>query len=149
MMPAAFALLENLPLTPNGKLDRRSLPAPGVWRPELGVTYAAPETEVEQTIATVWQQVLRLEKVGMHDNFFDLGGHSLLLVQVHSKLQEVLTTPISMVELFKYPTISALAKSVSQESSAASSFQQSHDRAKKQKEAINKQKQRRQAGKEK
>jgi amino acid adenylation domain-containing protein len=110
MLPAAFVGMDALPLTPNGKVDRRALPAPEGLRPELEANYVAPRTEVERTIATVWQQVLLTEKVGLYDNFFDLGGHSLLLIQVHSKLQEFFGKDISVLDMFKYPTIEVLTK---------------------------------------
>lgn len=105
----------------------------------------APQTELELSIATVWQEVLHLKQVGLDDNFFDLGGHSLRMAQTHSKLREVLNTDVSMVDLFKYPTVSSLAKYLSQEPSQESSLQSSRDRAKKQKEAMNRQKQRMQS----
>jgi acyl carrier protein len=114
MVPSAFVPLEALPLTPNGKVDRRALPAPEGLRPELEAAYVAPRTEVERTIATVWQEVLRLEKVGLHDNFFDLGGHSLLLVQVYSKLQGVFSNALSIIDMFKYSTVEALATYLTQ-----------------------------------
>ncbi|MBV9787774.1 MAG: amino acid adenylation domain-containing protein, partial [Chloroflexi bacterium] len=78
MIPAAFVVLDALPLTPNGKVDLRALPAPTDDRPELTPTYLAPRSGVERQIADVWQAALKLERVGIHDNFFDLGGHSLL-----------------------------------------------------------------------
>ncbi|MFN6571978.1 amino acid adenylation domain-containing protein [Dendronalium sp. ChiSLP03b] len=109
MMPGAFVLLEALPLTANGKVDRKALPAPDTARPELTAAYQPPQTEVEQTIAQIWQTVLQVENVGIHDNFFELGGHSLLLVQVHSKLREVFTRDLSVLDLFRYPTINSLA----------------------------------------
>jgi len=109
MIPSAFVMLEALPLLPSGKLDRRALPAVEGLRPALEASFVAPGTEVERTIAAVWQEVLRLEKVGLHDNFFDLGGHSLLLIQVNSRLREALNRNLSMVAMFQYPTISALA----------------------------------------
>jgi len=108
MVPAVFVILEALPLTPNGKIDRKALPTPDTMRPELEAVYQPPETEVDQTIADIWQKVLQLENVGIHDNFFEIGGHSLLLVQVHSKLLEVLQTDLSILDLFKYPTINSL-----------------------------------------
>lgn len=145
MVPSSFVFLNALPLTPNGKVDRKALPAPCVLRPELEATYVAPQTALEQTIATVWQQVLHIKSVGLHDSFFDLGGHSLRMAQIHSKLREVLNTDVSMVDLFKYPTVSSLAKYLSQEPSQDSSLQSSRDRAKKQKEAMNRQKQRMQS----
>jgi amino acid adenylation domain-containing protein len=110
MTPSAFVTLNSLPLTPNGKVDRRALPSPEGLRADLAAAYVAPRTELEQMIATVWQEVLRVEKVGIHDNFFDLGGHSLLVVQVHRKLQEILQRNFLMTEMFKYPTISSLVE---------------------------------------
>jgi amino acid adenylation domain-containing protein len=109
MVPAAFVMLEALPLTPNGKVDRKALPAPDTARPELEAVYQPPQTEVEQTIADIWQKLLQLEDVGIHDNFFELGGHSLLLVQVHSKLREAFKRDLSVLDLFRYPTINSLA----------------------------------------
>jgi amino acid adenylation domain-containing protein len=108
MVPTAFIILEALPLTPNGKVDRKALPR-AEMRPELEVAYVMPQTEVEQSIASVWQKALNLEKIGIHDNFFEIGGHSLLLVTVHSQLREIFKTDLSTLDLFRYPTISSLA----------------------------------------
>jgi amino acid adenylation domain-containing protein len=141
MVPSSFVFLNHLPLTPNGKVDRKALPAPDAINLQLETTYIPPQTEIEQSIATVWQQVLHLEKVGVDDNFFDLGGHSLLMAQAHSKLCEVVDRNVSIMEMFKYPTISSLAKYLSEESEEKSSVGQSRDRVNKQKEAINRQKQ--------
>ncbi len=108
MVPSAFVLLERLPITPNGKVDRRALPAP----PEEGgaaAGQAAPESAVEERIAAVWREVLGVERVGVTDNFFDVGGHSLLLVRLHSRLQEVLGREISLMELFSHPSIRSQA----------------------------------------
>ena len=110
MTPAALVVLEALPLTPNGKLDRRALPEPEGLRPELETLYLAPRTALEQTIAAVWREVLGLDKVGLQDNFFDVGGHSLLMIEVHALLRERLGRDIAVVELFQYPTIGALAE---------------------------------------
>ncbi|MEH2042432.1 non-ribosomal peptide synthetase [Nostoc sp.] len=122
MMPSAFVMLEALPLTPNGKVDRKALPAPDTLRPELEVLYQPPQTEVEKTIANIWQEVLNVEDIGIHDNFFELGGHSLLLVQVHSKLQKIFERDFLLVEMFQYPTVNHLARYVSQESTEETSF---------------------------
>ena len=113
MTPSAFVFLEQLPLTPNTKVDRAALPAPDISRPALQSAYAVPRTELEARIAAIWQEVLRLDKVGTDDNFFDLGGHSLLLAQVHHRLAGVLDRPIAMLDLFKHPTIRTFAKHVS------------------------------------
>lgn len=127
MVPSAFVKLKALPLTPNGKIDRLSLPAPEQARPELEENFVAPSTEVEQTIATLWQEILHVEKVGINDNFFELGGHSLLLVQVHSKLQGVFNGDVSITDLFKYPTISLLANYLSQHQTEKPEFEEIHN----------------------
>ena len=129
MMPAAFVRLEALPLTTNGKVDRQSLPSPGNLRPELETAYVAPRNELEQTITALWQNVLKVEKIGVHDNFFDLGGHSLLLAEAHAKLKTVIREDFPMVAMFQFPTISSLANHLSQDQANAPSFQQSRDRA--------------------
>ena len=110
MVPAAFVLLDALPLTPNGKVDRRVLPAPGEVAPELERAYVAPATALEQTVAEVWREALGTGAVGVHDNFFDLGGHSLLLAQVQAGLREALRRDVRIVELFEHPTVASLAR---------------------------------------
>jgi amino acid adenylation domain-containing protein len=130
MVPSAFVILNTLPLTPNGKVNRRALPQPEGLRPDMEVDYVMPRTEAEQIIATVWREVLQVDRVGTHDNFFDLGGNSLQLIQVHSKLQSLFKRDLSLVELFKYPTVSGLAGYLSQgESEQPSSHRQVHARA--------------------
>lgn len=120
MLPSAYVLLESLPLTPNGKLDRCALPIPESSRPELAIDLVLPQSDVEQIIAQVWQEVLQLDIVGINDNFFDLGGNSLLLLQSCSKLTEILGRELSTVELFQYPTIWALAQHLSQTNTESS-----------------------------
>jgi amino acid adenylation domain-containing protein len=115
MMPSSMILLDSLPLTPNGKLDRRALPAPGHDRPEMAESFAPPQTGIEKIVAGVWQEVLGVERVGLHDNFFDLGGHSLLLVQLHAKLRKTFPTELSIIDLFSLPTVSSLVSSLSKE----------------------------------
>jgi amino acid adenylation domain-containing protein len=115
MIPAAFMALKTLPLTPNGKIDRAALPAPEGWRPELGQAYLEPRSQLEQGMAAIWREVLGLEKVGIHDSFFDLGGHSLLVVKVHRLMRERLGRELSLVDLFKYPTIHDLAAHLADE----------------------------------
>src|SRR5262249_25853815 len=134
MIPSAFVLLDTLPLLPNGKVNRPALPAPNTTRPELESRYVAPRTEVERTITSVWQEVLGLEEVGVHDNFFDLGGHSLLMARLHSRLREVLPTELSMIDLFRYPTIDSLAGFLSEGPSAWHSLPNIHNRVANEKE---------------
>jgi acyl carrier protein len=106
MVPSAFVFLEALPVTPNGKTDRAALPEPRREADDL----AEPRNEVEDAVAAVWRDVLGLERVGVHDNFFELGGHSLLLAQVHERLRESLALQIPIVDLFRFPTVAALAE---------------------------------------
>ncbi len=108
MLPAAFVPLAALPITASGKLDRAALPAPE-GRRAGAAEFVAPRSEVERAVAGVWQEVLGVERVGANDSFFDLGGHSLLLVEVQSKLRERLGEEVALLDLFKYPSVGALA----------------------------------------
>jgi amino acid adenylation domain-containing protein len=110
MIPAAYVALAALPCTPNGKLDYAALPVLDGVRPELAGAYKAPETELERAITLAWEEVLGLGKIGMHDNFFDLGGNSLLLAQLHRRLQAELRKEIPIVEMFHHPTVDALVQ---------------------------------------
>jgi amino acid adenylation domain-containing protein len=138
MMPSAFVLLDSLPRKPNGKVDRQALPEPKRQSLETGQTYHAPQTEVERVITAVWQEILRIEKVGTNENFFDLGGHSLLMVRVHSKLGQLLHKELSIVDMFRYPTVGSLGKYLSQKQ-AQTPFQHVLDRASRQKQAFERQ----------
>ena len=140
MVPAAFVPLETLPLTPNGKVNRRALPAPESER-QSEEAYVAPQNELEKIIAGIWQELLQVEKVGVHDNFFDLGGHSLLIVQAHSRLHEVVDRELSLTDMFRYPTIEKLTKYLTQEQNEELSLEKIHDRARKQKETFIRQRQ--------
>ena len=109
MVPAAYVRMERLPLTPNGKLDRKALPAPE--QNAYAVRgYEAPVGEMETKLAEVWAEVLKLEKVGRHDNFFDLGGHSLLAVRVVSRLQQVWSVEVAIRDLFAHADLADLAR---------------------------------------
>jgi hypothetical protein len=88
MIPSVFVRLDALPLTPNGKVDRGALPVPDQVRPELDETHVAPRTPLESLIAGIWQNVLEVDRVGVYDNFFDLGGSSLLSLQVVARLEK-------------------------------------------------------------
>ncbi|HEV2704610.1 MAG TPA: amino acid adenylation domain-containing protein [Pyrinomonadaceae bacterium] len=108
MMPSAFVLLDALPLTPNGKLDRRALPPPGTARPELREEYVAPATPTEELLADIWKQVLGIERVGTHDNFFALGGDSILSIQIIARANQA-GLRLTPQHLFQNQTIAALA----------------------------------------
>ncbi len=109
MMPAAFVRLESLPLSSHGKLDRRALPDPSPGQLDPVAEYVAPRSPLEETLARVWAQVLELERVGVHDNFFDLGGHSLQSVQLVARLTAALDRPVSIKTVFEAPTVAAMA----------------------------------------
>jgi acyl carrier protein len=109
MIPATFVLLEAMPLTAHGKVNRHALPTPPAFHEESGATPMKPHTTLEQTIAAIWQEVLHINEISIYDNFFDLGGHSLLVVLMGSKLQETLEIDISILDLFDHPTINSLA----------------------------------------
>jgi aryl carrier-like protein len=129
MIPAAFVTLDALPLSPNGKLDLRALPEPDGVRQASAATYVAPQSDIEQQIATVWRAALGVDTVGVHDNFFELGGHSLLLIQVHRQLRETIAPNLSVVELFQYPTISALVRHLASDQPASPAPEQAETRA--------------------
>jgi len=135
MLPSTFVMLDTLPLTPNGKVDRRGLPAPEGHRPDLKAAFVDPGDGVEQTIAAIWQEVLSVAKTGANDNFFDLGGHSLHVVQVQAKLRERLGIDIPVLRLFQYPTIRSLARSLSQETTEEPFARKIHDRGQRQRAA--------------
>ncbi|HHO58977.1 MAG TPA: methyltransferase domain-containing protein, partial [Thiotrichales bacterium] len=109
MLPSVFVILDAMPLNPNGKVDRKALPVPGDVRASLGTEYTAPRSATEQALTEIWAEVLKLERVGIHDNFFDLGGHSLMATQVVSRVQERLNADMPLSEMFGYPTVAELA----------------------------------------
>jgi hypothetical protein len=113
MVPAAYVRLESMPLTPNGKLDRKALPVPeGDAYAVQG--YEAPQGETEILVATIWAELLQLERVGRHDNFFALGGHSLLAVRVITRVRQMLGAEAAIGDLFRYPVLAEYARCVSQ-----------------------------------
>jgi amino acid adenylation domain-containing protein len=132
MVPSTFVTLDALPLNSSGKVDRRALPPPAQIRPQNEEGFLLPRNAAEKGIATIWQDVLGVEEVGVFDNFFDLGGHSLLLVQVHARLQEKFDSSLAIVSLFAYPTIESLAKYLTEGRSASESLQQIEGRLERQ-----------------
>jgi aryl carrier-like protein len=128
MVPTTIIVLEALPRTPNGKIDRKALPEPGREAPLTATAFVAPETELEKTISSVWQELLHLERVGKHDNFFDLGANSLLMVQANSRLRTALHRELSLVDLFRYPTVNALAAHLNQTGDEGAALRQSQER---------------------
>jgi amino acid adenylation domain-containing protein len=111
MIPGAFVRLAQMPLTPNRKLDRKALPAPD-GAALMSRVFEPPEGEAEQAIARIWQDLLKLERVGRHDHFFDLGGHSLLLVMLMTRIREQFLIDVPVRDLFARPVLSSLAEYV-------------------------------------
>jgi acyl carrier protein len=113
MVPSACVFLEEMPLTNNGKIDRKALLQLGAPNFAESIETAragnSPTNEIEYVIARVWQEALGLPAVGMDQNFFDLGAHSLTVAEVHAKLQEALAREIPLLDLFQFTTVSALA----------------------------------------
>jgi acyl carrier protein len=118
MVPAIYVSLQQMPLTPNGKIDRKALPAPQGSRVKGEGEFVAPKGNVEQSVAAIWKDILHVEQIGVDDNFFDFGGHSLQVVQVQNRLREVLGIDVPVLKLFQFPTIRALAKFIGEQSSA-------------------------------
>jgi amino acid adenylation domain-containing protein len=114
MVPSTFVLLEALPLTANGKVNKRALPAPDTARPELNEAFVAPRTPEEKVLAEIWTQVLGIEQVGIHDNFFALGGDSIRSIQIRSRAEKQ-GLNFSLQQLFQYQTIYELAQNLTTE----------------------------------
>jgi acyl carrier protein len=110
MVPSAIVLLDALPLTPNGKVDTAALPAPEAIAREHAVV--APRNPMEQALADIWRQVLRIEQLGVEDNFFDLGGHSLLATQVIARIRSTFHVQLPLRSMFDTPTIAGLAQQI-------------------------------------
>jgi acyl carrier protein len=112
MVPSAFVFLDALPLTPNGKVDRRALPPPDARRPDLKESFVAPRAPAEEKLAAIWREILKLERVGIHDDFFDLGGHSLLATQLIFRICDAFQVELPLRSLFENPTVAGLAAQV-------------------------------------
>lgn len=119
MMPSAFVLLDTLPLTPNGKVDRRILPAPDQIRQEPGKTFVAPRDELELQLTKIWEKVLGIHPVGVKDNFFDLGGHSLLTARLVAEIAKVMNQKLPLAAIFQLSTVEQLASIIRKESDAS------------------------------
>jgi amino acid adenylation domain-containing protein len=112
MVPAVFMPLDHLPLTPNGKVDRRALPAPEPARPGWLQEFVAPRNPTEETLAALWSEVLRVERVGVHDNFLDLGGHSLTAIRLISRIRSAFEVDLPLRTLYDSHTVADLAVAV-------------------------------------
>jgi hypothetical protein len=112
MVPGTFHGIDAVPLTPNGKVDRRALPDTPGARPDSSSAYAPPTTATERLVADVWQDVLGVDEVGVDDSFFELGGNSLLVVVARARLLDRRDGGLSLVDMFQYPTVRALAGAI-------------------------------------
>lgn len=135
MVPSRYVTLREMPLTPNGKIDRKALPSVDDTSDAPAVEHVAPSNALEHSIAECWRATLDLEQVGTRDNFFDIGGHSLLVVQLHRALTSELDQAVSLVDLYRFPTISALAEHLG-ESGGAPDLEESTDRAQKRRQMM-------------
>jgi amino acid adenylation domain-containing protein len=144
MVPPTFVFLAEMPLTANGKVDRGALPAPDQAEAAAPVERVAPGSELERAIAAVWQEVLRVEMVGVHDNFFDLGGNSVGMIQVRGRLRRVLDREVQITDLFRHPTIGALAEFLAgrPEEAESAALDEVRGQAVRQKEAMERQRRR-------
>ncbi len=144
MIPARFVIMDTLPLMANGKVDQRLLPAPESSRGR--VEMVPPRSQLEREIAQVWQQLLKVDRVGVHDNFFDLGGHSLMVVEAHYRLSRLLNGEPAVMDFFRYPTVAALASFWSRKGSESHRAEGRTEHAEARRSALKRQRQLRQAG---
>lgn len=146
MVPADFVVLDEWPKTPGGKIDLQALSSARAAPSQSKAVFIPPQNALEQVIAAFWREVLSVDEIGRDDNFFDLGGHSLLLIQVNRKLKDHCRKDIPLVEMFKYPTISTLAEFLNgqQTGNSSNSLQRIHERVANRRETSQQQRARRQ-----
>ena len=111
--------MDTLPLNPNGKIDRHALPAPDLSRQESEVTFIAPRNEVERKITQIWEQILGVQPIGVKDNFFEIGGNSILAVKLFWQIEKIFSKNLPLAILFQSGTVEALAKIICQEEDLA------------------------------
>ena len=136
MLPAAIVLLDQLPLTANGKVDRRRLPEPDYSAGTTSGAFVAPATKLERALAAIWQEVLQVDEVGVYDNFFDLGGHSLSMIRAHSKMRAALGREFPIIKLFEFPTVRLIAEHLSREAGEAPAQSENAERARARRESL-------------
>jgi len=112
MVPSAFMFLDSFPLTPNGKVNRKALPAPDQQSVSATEGFVSPRTPTEELLAHIWKDVLRVKAVGVNDNFFRLGGHSILAVQIVSRIRDALAVPLHLSSLFLHLTVGGMAQEI-------------------------------------
>jgi amino acid adenylation domain-containing protein len=139
MVPGVFVTLKALPLSHNEKIDRKALPEPGRIRPEMEQAYVSPSTALEKALSDIWCHVLGLDRVGVYDNFFYLGGSSILAVKIISLVQQSLGIELPIVKLFQYPNISLLANYLNQNQNDQPSYEEVQERAQRRRAAYSRQ----------
>jgi acyl carrier protein len=112
LVPSSFVILESFPLSPNGKIDRHALPPPDNHDVEHRYLYVAPNTPLEREVAQIFCEVLRIDEVGIYDDFFALGGHSLFVIQVISRVNKAFEIDLSIRALFDHPTVNDLVTAI-------------------------------------
>jgi acyl carrier protein len=128
MIPSHYLTIDKFPLTPNGKIDRKAFPDYSEYISELTPKdRILPANELEEKIASVWRDLLKMPKVGINDNFFDIGGHSLLAVQLHSRLKEVLDPELTLIDIFTYPTIHSIEAFVNKKANSKNEILNVHN----------------------
>jgi precorrin-6B methylase 2/acyl carrier protein len=143
MLPTLYVPIAELPHTPSGKIDRAQLQRRELTRQRSTVAFEPPSSTLESQLVGIWSEVLGVERIGVNDSFFDLGGHSLRMAQVHAKLRELLQRDVPLLVLFQYPTISALARYLQGDANQDSQkLLRSQERGRRQKEALSLQRQR-------
>ncbi|MHC4268503.1 MAG: non-ribosomal peptide synthetase, partial [Planctomycetota bacterium] len=110
MVPSAFVFMDSFPLTPNGKLDRQALPKPFDSKTDHGKSITFPQTSLERKLINIWQEILHHDDIGIHDDFFDMGGHSLLAMKLIAWVRRDLQVELSIRNVFEFPTIADLVK---------------------------------------
>ncbi len=136
MVPSSFTMLDRIPLTVNGKIDFRALPKPETTRPDLEARFIAPRNDVERKLAEIYAEALDLEKVGVQDSFFELGGDSLRVGKVIAEIRRRLEVEMETVKLFEYPTIDLLAKHLGKQNNGAQEFADIYKQAERKKSAL-------------
>ena len=135
MIPSVFVRLDTIPLTSNGKVNKKALNNIR-FNGDISTVFENPQSEFEKEIALIWKEVLGLDKLSINDNFFDLGGHSLNVIQLQSKIKEKYERDFTVVDFFKYPTIKLFAKFLSNGDQISDFKQESRNRTLQQKQIL-------------
>ncbi|MGL4620299.1 MAG: AMP-binding enzyme, partial [Chroococcidiopsis sp.] len=112
MVPSNFVVLEAFPLTPNNKVDRKALPAPMTMQLDVAIEQTAPQNQVEQTLMAIWQNLLQVSEIGTGDNFFSLGGNSLIAVSLMGTIRSTFSVDLPLINLFQFPSVDGMARQI-------------------------------------